>query len=67
MKHIIIPKPMSIEFNMFGDQSQMFVDAKEQNYIVVDISYETKNYILCSFYPDGKGTFKLDKSEFNYE
>lgn len=29
------------------------------------ITHETKNYILCSFYPDGKGIFKLDKSVFN--
>jgi len=29
------------------------------------ISYETKKYILCSFYENGKETFKLDKTEFN--
>lgn len=28
------------------------------------ISYETKRYILCSFNESGKGTFKLDKTEF---
>jgi hypothetical protein len=28
------------------------------------ISYETKKYILCSFYESGKGMFKLDKTEF---
>ena len=28
------------------------------------ISHETKKYILCSFYESGKGTFKLDKTEF---
>ena len=28
------------------------------------ISFETKKYILCSFNADGKGTFKLDKTEF---
>jgi len=50
MKHVIIPKPMSIEFNMFGDQSLMFKDAKEQNYIVVDISYETKTSLSVSFH-----------------
>lgn len=31
------------------------------------ITHETKQYILCSFNENGKGTFKLDKSEFNYE
>ena len=30
------------------------------------ISYETKSYILCSFSDNGKGSFKLDKSEFTY-
>ena len=29
------------------------------------ISYETKRYILCSFYESGKGMFKLDKTEFH--
>jgi len=29
------------------------------------ITHETKEYILCSFYPDGKRIFKLDKSVFN--
>ena len=28
------------------------------------ISYETKKYILCSFNENGKGTFKLEKTEF---
>ena len=28
------------------------------------ISFETKKYILCSFYESGKGKFKLDKSVF---
>ncbi len=35
---------------------------KEQK---IYISYETKKYILCSFYESGKGTFKLDKTEFH--
>ena len=35
---------------------------KEQN---IYISYETKKYILCSFFKSGKGTFKLDKTEFH--
>ena len=30
------------------------------------ISHETKSYILCSFSDNGKGVFKLDKSEFTY-
>ena len=42
-----------------------------QNYTYKDkkiyISYETKKYILCSFNENGKGSFKLDKSEFNYQ
>tara|TARA_R110000751_G_scaffold66167_1_gene135116 strand:+ start:2306 stop:2464 length:159 start_codon:yes stop_codon:yes gene_type:complete len=28
------------------------------------ISYETKKYILCSFSDNGKGVFKLNKTEF---
>ena len=39
-----------------------------QNYTYKDkkiyISYESKEYILCSFYESGKGKFKLDKSIF---
>ena len=35
---------------------------KEQK---IYISHETKKYILCSFYESGKGTFKLDKTEFH--
>ena len=39
-----------------------------QNYTYKDkkiyISFETKDYILCSFYESGKGKFKLDKSVF---
>ena len=37
---------------------------KEQK---IYISHETKKYILCSFYESGKGTFKLDKTEFSYD
>ena len=29
------------------------------------ISFETKDYILCSFNEDGSKKFKLDKTEFN--
>ena len=29
------------------------------------ISYEQKDYILCSFYESGKGKFKLDKTIFD--
>ena len=29
------------------------------------ISFETKDYILCSYYEDGTKKFKLDKTEFN--
>jgi hypothetical protein len=28
------------------------------------ISFETKKYILCSFSDNGKGVFKLNKTEF---
>ena len=36
---------------------------KEQK---IYISYETKYYILCSFSENGKGVFKLNKTEFSY-
>ena len=31
----------------------------------IHISYETKKYILCSFFENGKGAFKLDKTAFD--
>jgi len=42
------------------DFSQNYTYKEKKIYI----THETKYYILCSFYPNGKGTFKLDKTEF---
>jgi hypothetical protein len=43
------------------DFSQNYTYKEKKIYI----THETKYYILCSFYPNGKGTFKLNKSVFN--
>jgi hypothetical protein len=29
------------------------------------ISYETKRYILCSYFPNGEKKFKIDKTKFD--
>ena len=55
------------------EQKRMIKDFEpmdfSQNYTYKDkriyISHETKKYILCSFFENGKGTFKLDKTVFN--
>jgi len=57
MKYIVIPNPTFREFSMIGNQVEMFQGIKDDNFAIIDTSFETSKTISVTL-QRGKNRFK---------